>query len=66
MKRTYISPKASVVNLCLSASILEEGAGIGNASLGADGTDMQAKRFNSWDSFEEENEPSIKQSNAWE
>lgn len=46
MKRTYISPMAEIIKLNLSSSVLEEGAGVGNASLGADAsTDMQAKQF---------------------
>ena len=44
---------------------LEEGAGVGNASLGADAsTDMQAKQFNTWNFDDEEEEE--KQSYIWE
>ena len=54
---------AETIKLNLSSSVLE-GAGVGNASLGADGTDMQAKQFNTW-SFDDEEEEE-KQSNIWE
>lgn len=65
MKRTYIAPMAETIKLNLSSSVLEEGAGIGNDSLGADAsTDMQAKQFNTW-SFDDEEEEE-KQSNIWE
>lgn len=65
MKRTYISPMAEIIKLNLSSSVLEEGAGVGNASLGADAsTDMQAKQFDTW-SFDDEEEEE-KQSNIWE
>lgn len=65
MKRTYISPMAEIIKLNLSSSVLEEGAGVGNASLGADAsTDMQAKQFNTWNFDDEEEEE--KQSNIWE
>lgn len=65
MKRTYISPMAKTIKLNLSSSVLEEGAGVGNASLGADAsTDMQAKQFNTWNFDDEEEEE--KQSNIWE
>ena len=63
MKRIYIAPMAETIKLNLSSSVLE-GAGVGNASLGADGTDMQAKQFNTW-SFDDEEEEE-KQSNIWE
>ena len=64
MKRTYISPMAETIKLNLSSSVLEEGAGVGKASLGADAsTDMQAKQFNTWNFDDEEEE---KQSNIWE
>ncbi len=61
MKRTYIAPMAETIKLNLSSSVLE-GAGVGNASLGADGADMQAKQFNTWNFDDEEEE---KQSNIW-
>lgn len=65
MKRTYISPMAETIKLNLSSSVLEEGAGVGNASLGADAsTDMQAKQFNTWNFDDEEEEE--KQSNIGE
>ncbi len=65
MKRTYIAPMAETIKLNLSSSVLEEGAGVGNASLGADAsTDMQAKQFNTWNFDDEEEEE--KQSNIWE
>ncbi len=65
MKRTYIAPMAETIKLNLSSSVLEEGAGIGNASLGADAsTDMQAKQFDTWNFDDEEEEE--KQSNIWE
>lgn len=64
MKRTYIAPMAETIKLNLSSSVLQEGAGVGNASLGADAsTDMQAKQFNTWNFDDEEEE---KQSNIWE
>ena len=63
MKRTYIAPMAETIKLNLSSSVLE-GAGVGNASLGADGPDMQAKQFDTW-SFDDEEEEE-KQSNIWE
>lgn len=62
MKRTYISPMAETIKLNLSSSVLE-GAGIINGSKGADGADMQAKQFNTWNFDDEEEE---KQSNIWE
>lgn len=55
---------AETIKLNLSSSVLEEGAGVGNASLGADGTDMQAKQFNTWNFDDEEEEE--KQSNIGE
>lgn len=61
MKRTYIAPMAETIKLNLSSSVLE-GAGVGNASLGADGADAQAKQFNTWNFDDEEEE---KQSNIW-
>lgn len=64
MKRTYIAPMAETIKLNLSSSVLQEGAGVGNVSLGADATDMQAKQFNTW-SFDDEEEEE-KQSNIWE
>ncbi len=65
MKRTYIAPMAETIKLNLSSSVLQEGAGVGNASLGADAsTDMQAKQFNTWNFDDEEEEE--KQSNIWE
>lgn len=62
MKRTYISPMAETIKLNLSSSVLED-AGIINGSKGADGADMQAKQFNTWNFDDEEEE---KQSNIWE
>ena len=62
MKRTYISPMAKTIKLNLSSSVLED-AGIINGSKGADGADMQAKQFNTWNFDDEEEE---KQSNIWE
>lgn len=62
MKRTYIAPMAETIKLNLSSSVLES-AGIGNGSKGADGADMQAKQFNTWNFDDEEEE---KQSNIWE
>lgn len=64
MKRTYIVPMAETIKLNLSSSVLEEGAGIGNDSLGADGGHMQAKQFDTWNFDDEEEEE--KQSNIWE
>ena len=65
MKRTYISPMAETIKLNLSSSVLQEGAGVVNASLGADAsTDMQAKQFNTWNFDDEEEEE--KQSYIWE
>ena len=63
MKRTYIAPMAETIKLNLSSSVLE-GAGVENNSLGADGPDMQAKQFNTWNFDDEEEEE--KQSNIWE
>ena len=63
MKRTYIAPMAETIKLNLSSSVLE-GAGVGNASQGAAGADMQAKQFNTWNFDDEEEEE--KQSNIWE
>lgn len=63
MKRTYIAPMAETIKLNLSSSVLE-GAGVGNASQGAAGGDMQAKQFNTWNFDDEEEEE--KQSNIWE
>lgn len=62
MKRTYISPMAKTIKLNLSSSVLES-AGLINGSKGADGGDMQAKQFNTWNFDDEEEE---KQSNIWE
>lgn len=64
MKRTYTAPMAETIKLNLSSSVLEEGAGVGNASLGGNGEDAQAKQFNTW-SFDDEEEEE-KQSNIWE
>lgn len=65
MKRTYIAPMAETIKLNLSSSVLKEGAGVVNASLGADAsTDMQAKQFNTWNFDDEEEEE--KQSYIWE
>ena len=56
---------AETIKLNLSSSVLKEGAGVVNASLGADAsTDMQAKQFNTWNFDDEEEEE--KQSNIWE
>lgn len=63
MKRTYIAPMAETIKLNLSSSVLE-GAGVGNASLGAGGEDMQAKQFDTWNFDDGEEEE--KQSNIWE
>lgn len=63
MKRTYISPMAKTIKLNLSSSVLDS-VGIGNGSVGADGPDMQAKQFNTWNFDDEEEEE--KQSNIWE
>lgn len=63
MKRTYISPMAKTIKLNLSSSVLE-GAGVGGGSVGANGEDMQAKQFNTWNFDDEEEEE--KQSNIWE
>lgn len=63
MKRTYIVPMAETIKLNLSSSVLES-AGIGNGSLGANGEDMQAKQFDTWNFDDEEEEE--KQSNIWE
>ena len=65
MKRTYIAPMAETIKLNLSSSVLEDGAGVGGVSLGADASQgMQAKQFDTWnfDDVEEEE----KQSNIWE
>jgi len=62
MKRIYIAPMAETIKLNLSSSVLED-AGIINGSKGADGADMQAKQFNTWNFDDEEEE---KQSNIWE
>ena len=64
MKRTYIAPMAETIKLNLSSSVLEEGAGVGNASLGGNGEDAQAKQFNTW-SFDDEEEEE-QQSTIWE
>jgi hypothetical protein len=63
MKRTYIAPMAETIKLNLSSSVLE-GAGVGNASLGGNGGDAQAKQFDTWNFDDEEEEE--KQSNIWE
>ncbi len=62
MKRIYIAPMAETIKLNLSSSVLED-AGIINGSKDADGADMQAKQFNTWNFDDEEEE---KQSNIWE
>lgn len=62
MKRIYIAPMAETIKLNLSSSVLKD-AGIINGSKGADGADMQAKQFNTWNFDDEEEE---KQSNIWE
>ena len=62
MKRIYIAPMAETIKLNLSSSVLED-EGIINGSKGADGADMQAKQFNTWNFDDEEEE---KQSNIWE
>ena len=53
---------AETIKLNLSSSVLED-AGIINGSKGADGAEMQAKQFNTWNFDDEEEE---KQSNIWE
>lgn len=55
---------AKTIKLNLSSSVLEEGAGMGTGSKGANGEDMQAKQFNTWNFDDEEEEE--KQSNIWE
>lgn len=55
---------AETIKLNLSSSVLEEGAGVGNDSLGANGGDANAKQFNTWNFDDEEEEE--KQSNIWE
>ena len=62
MKRTYIAPMAETIKLNLSSSVLE--SEVINGSKGADGADMQAKQFNTWNFDDEEEEE--KQSNIWE
>ena len=64
MKRTYIAPMAETIKLNLSSSVLEDGAGLGNGTVGGNGEDAQAKQFNTW-SFDDEEEEE-KQSNIWE
>lgn len=64
MKRIYIAPMAETIKLNLSSSVLDEGTGIINGSKGADGADMQAKQFDTWNFDDEEEEE--KQSNIWE
>lgn len=61
MKRIYIAPMAETIKLNLSSSVLE--SEVINGSNGADGADMQAKQFNTWNFDDEEEE---KQSNIWE
>lgn len=63
MKRTYISPMAKTIKLNLSSSVLG-GTPLINGSKGANGEDMQAKQFNTWNFDDEEEEE--KQSNIWE
>lgn len=66
MKRTYISPMAETIKLNLSSSVLEDGAGVGGASLGADASQgMQAKQFDTWN-FDDVEEEEKQQSNIWE
>ena len=65
MKRTYIAPMAETIKLNLSSSVLEDGAGVGNGTVGADASQgMQAKQFDTWNFDDEEEEE--KQSNIWE
>ena len=64
MKETYIAPMAETIKLNLSSSVLQGGVGVGNASLGGNGEDAQAKQFNTWNFDDEEEEE--KQSNIWE
>ena len=65
MKRTYIAPMAETIKLNLSSSVLDEGVGVGPASLGADASQgIQAKQFDTWNFDDEEEEE--KQSNIWE
>lgn len=55
-KRKYVAPQAQVVELHLSGSVLEEeGAGMGNGSLGARGEDAQSKK-NNFSFFDDEDE----------
>ena len=54
---------AKTIKLNLSSSVLE-GTDIMTGSKGADGVDMQAKQFNTWNFDDEEEEE--KQSNIWE
>ena len=54
---------AETIKLNLSSSVLED-AGIINGSKGADGVDMQAKQFDTWNFDDEEEEE--KQSNIGE
>ena len=62
MKRIYIAPMAETIKLNLSSSVLE--SEVINGSNGANGPDMQAKQFNTWNFDDEEEEE--KQSNIWE
>ncbi len=54
-RRKYVAPLAEVVELHLSGSVLDEGAGVGAASLGADGNDAQSKK-NKFSFFDDEEE----------
>ena len=62
MKRIYIAPMAETIKLNLSSSVLE--SEVINGSNGANGEDMQAKQFGTWNFDDEEEEE--KQSNIWE
>jgi len=54
-RRKYVAPLAEVVELHLSGSVLDEGAGVGTASLGCDGGDAQSKK-NKFSFFDDEEE----------
>lgn len=54
-KRKYVAPLAEVVELHLSGSVLDEGAGMGADSLGSDGEYAQSKK-NKFSFFDDEEE----------
>ena len=54
-RRKYVAPLAEVVELHLSGSVLDEGAGMGADSLGCDGGDAQSKK-NKFSFFDDEEE----------